>query len=47
MLAIIGVSNEWTPAMDTLSQVLVATVLTMLVGIPLGVWAAESGARRR
>ena len=42
MLTIIGVSNEWTPAMDTLSQVLVATVLTMLVGIPLGVWAAES-----
>jgi glycine betaine/proline transport system permease protein len=42
MLTIIGVSNEWTQAMDTLSQVLVATVLTMLVGIPLGVWAAES-----
>jgi glycine betaine/proline transport system permease protein len=28
--------------MDTLSQVLVATVLTMIVGIPLGVLAAES-----
>jgi glycine betaine/proline transport system permease protein len=42
MLAIIGVSNEWPQAMDTLSQVLVATGLTLLVGIPLGVWAAES-----
>ena len=42
MLAIVGVSNEWTQAMDTLSQVLVATALTLLVGIPLGIWAAES-----
>jgi glycine betaine/proline transport system permease protein len=33
--------------MDTLSQVLVATVLTMLVGIPLGVWAAESTRTRK
>jgi glycine betaine/proline transport system permease protein len=47
MLALIGVTNEWTPAMDTLSQVLVATVLTMLVGIPLGVWAAESTRTRK
>jgi glycine betaine/proline transport system permease protein len=47
MLSVIGVSNEWTPAMDTLSQVLVATVLTMLVGIPLGVWAAESRRTQR
>jgi glycine betaine/proline transport system permease protein len=47
MLALIGVMNEWPQAMDTLSQVLVATVLTMLVGIPFGVWAAESGRARR
>ena len=47
MLTLIGVTNEWTPAMDTLSQVLVATVLTMIVGIPLGVWAAESELTRR
>jgi glycine betaine/proline transport system permease protein len=47
MLTVIGLTNEWTPAMDTLSQVLVATVLTMLVGIPLGVWAAESRWTRR
>ncbi|HEV7132194.1 MAG TPA: ABC transporter permease subunit [Gaiellaceae bacterium] len=47
MLATIGVSNEWTNAMDTLSQVLVATVFTLIVGIPLGVWAAESGRARQ
>ena len=47
LLTLIGVTNEWTPAMDTLSQVLVATVLTMIVGIPLGVWAAESARTRR
>jgi glycine betaine/proline transport system permease protein len=42
MLVLIGVMGEWPNAMDTASQVLVATVLTMLVGVPLGVWAAES-----
>lgn len=47
LLAVIGLTNEWTPAMDTLSQVLVATVLTMAVGIPLGVWAAESATTRK
>ena len=47
MLGLIGLSNEWTNAMDTLSQVLVATVFTLLVGIPLGVWAAESVRARK
>jgi glycine betaine/proline transport system permease protein len=47
MLAVIGVTGEWGNAMDTLSQVLVATVLTLLVGIPLGVWAAESARTRK
>jgi glycine betaine/proline transport system permease protein len=47
MLALIGVTGEWTNAMDTASQVLVATVLTMMVGVPLGVWAAESARTRR
>ena len=47
MLGVIGLSNEWTNAMDTLSQVLVATVLTLVVGIPLGVWAAESVRARK
>jgi len=47
MLALIGLMGEWTPAMDTASQVLVATVLTMMAGVPLGVWAAESERTRR
>jgi glycine betaine/proline transport system permease protein len=42
MLALIGVMGEWTNAMDTASQILVATVLMLIVGVPLGVWAAES-----
>ena len=42
MLAIVGLTNEWPQAMDTLSQVLVAIGLTLLVGLPLGIWAAES-----
>jgi glycine betaine/proline transport system permease protein len=42
MLAAIGVMGEWAPAMETASQVLVATALTVVVGVALGVWAAES-----
>jgi glycine betaine/proline transport system permease protein len=47
MLASVGVANEWANAMSTLSQVIVATGLTMVIGIPLGVLAAESGLARR
>ena len=32
----------WALAMDTLSQVLVATVLAVVIGVALGVCAAES-----
>jgi glycine betaine/proline transport system permease protein len=42
MLASIGVMGMWEPAMDTLSQVLVATAIAVLIGVLLGVWAAES-----
>ncbi len=42
MLALIGFIGEWASAMDTASQVLVATVLTVAIGFGLGVWAAES-----
>ncbi len=42
MLVLIGVIGEWNSAMDTASQVLVATVLTVVIGFGLGVWAAES-----
>jgi glycine betaine/proline transport system permease protein len=42
MLGVVGLVGEWTNAMDTFSQVLVATVLTVIVGFSLGVWAAET-----
>ena len=42
MLLSIGVMGMWEPAMDTFSQVLVATAMTVLIGVALGVWAAES-----
>jgi glycine betaine/proline transport system permease protein len=42
MLALIGVIGMWALAMDTLSQVLVATAIAVLIGVGLGVWAAES-----
>ena len=44
MLVSIGVLGQWQPAMDTASQVLVATVLAVAFGVALGVWAAESRA---
>ncbi len=46
MFAMIGVIGEWQPAMDTFSQVLVATVIAVAIGIVLGVWAAESATVR-
>ncbi|MHB8468646.1 MAG: ABC transporter permease [Gaiellaceae bacterium] len=42
MLAVVGLVGEWTNAMDTFSQVLVATALAVAIGFVLGVWAAES-----
>jgi len=32
----------WVPAMQTLSLVLVATVVALLIGIPLGIWSARN-----
>jgi glycine betaine/proline transport system permease protein len=42
MFAAIGVLGMWAYAMDTFSQVLVATGIAVLIGVALGVWAAES-----
>jgi glycine betaine/proline transport system permease protein len=42
MLALIGLVGMWSLAMDTLSQVLVATLVAVIVGFGLGVWASES-----
>jgi glycine betaine/proline transport system permease protein len=41
MLGAIGVMGMWEPAMDTASQVLVATAIAVVFGIAIGVWAAE------
>jgi glycine betaine/proline transport system permease protein len=42
MLVFIGFLGVWEPAMDTASQVLVATAIAVLIGIVIGIWAAES-----
>jgi glycine betaine/proline transport system permease protein len=42
MLFLIGLLGSWPSAMDTLSQVLVATLLAVIIGVGLGVWASES-----
>lgn len=42
MLALIGWMGVWSLAMDTLSQVIVATFMAVLIGFGLGVWASES-----
>ncbi|HWJ31376.1 MAG TPA: ABC transporter permease subunit [Gaiellaceae bacterium] len=41
MFALIGAIGEWQDAMDTFSQVLVATAIAVVIGIVLGVAAAE------
>ena len=42
LLTAIGVMGVWPDAMDTASQVIVATVLTLVVGLLVGIWASES-----
>src|SRR5262249_56360875 len=42
MLGIIGFVGEWAASMETFAQVLVATGMTIVFGIALGVWAGES-----
>ncbi|WP_407077892.1 ABC transporter permease subunit [Streptomyces sp. NPDC126499] len=41
-MAAIGVLGVWDPALDTLSQVLAAVAVTLLLGLALGVAAARS-----
>lgn len=38
---IVGV-NQWENAMDTLALVAIATVVAVVISIPLGIWAASS-----
>jgi glycine betaine/proline transport system permease protein len=42
LLTAIGVMGVWPAAMDTASQVIVATALTLVIGFAIGVWASES-----
>jgi glycine betaine/proline transport system permease protein len=42
MLGLIGFLGVWALSMDTLSQVLVATAITVLIGVALGIAASES-----
>lgn len=39
---VIRAVDEWTEAMETLSQVLVAVLIAVVISIPLGIWAATS-----
>jgi glycine betaine/proline transport system permease protein len=43
-LALMGIAamNNWDLAMDTLSQVLVAVVISVALAIPLGIWSGRS-----
>jgi glycine betaine/proline transport system permease protein len=42
MLGAIGIMGVWGLAMDTASQVLVATAIAVAIGLVIGIWAAES-----
>ncbi len=47
LLTAIGVMGVWGPAMDTASQVLVSTTLTLFFGVALGIVAAETPSLER
>ncbi|MCC6168955.1 MAG: ABC transporter permease subunit [Caldilineaceae bacterium] len=42
-----GLLGLWDETMDTLSQVLVAVTLALVLGLPLGIWSAQSDWVRR
>jgi glycine betaine/proline transport system permease protein len=42
LIAAIGVLGMWDIAMDTLSQVIVAVVLSVAIAIPIGIWSSQS-----
>ncbi|PFG32551.1 ABC transporter permease [Sanguibacter antarcticus] len=39
---VIAAVNQWENAMDTLSLVLLASTIALVIGIPLGIWAARN-----
>lgn len=40
-IALTGLMGLWSETLDTLSQVLVAVLLALIIGLPLGIWAAS------
>lgn len=46
-LLLIGIFGLWTATMYTLSLVIVATTISVVVGIPVGVWMAKSNRAQR
>jgi len=40
-LIFIGLLGMWTATVDTFTQVLVAVIATVAIGVPLGIWAAR------
>ena len=47
LLYLIGTFGLWEKLMETLTLVIIATVLTLLIGIPLGVWMTRNRLLRR
>jgi len=41
-MLLLGLLGMWEQSMDTLSQVLIAVAITIVLGIPLGIWAARN-----
>ncbi|MEU8824144.1 ABC transporter permease subunit [Streptomyces sp. NPDC048636] len=46
-MAAIGVLGVWQSSLDTLSQVLAAVVVTLILGFAIGIWAARSARLER
>ena len=47
LLYLIGTFGLWSKLMQTLTLMIVATALTLLIGIPLGIWMSRSRLLRR
>jgi glycine betaine/proline transport system permease protein len=47
LLYLIGTFGLWSKLMQTLTLMIVATLLTLLIGIPLGIWMSRSRWLRR
>ncbi len=46
-LLLVGWLGMWAFAMDTLSQVMVAVLLAVIIGVPLGIWSSHSDMAER